>query len=58
MTKGQILKNKRGKYFFRIVTRNGNTLCHSESYSNITGAKRGINSLIKNVNNMEIEIIK
>ena len=36
-----VKKNKKGKYFFAVVARNGRILCHSESYSSRSKAVDG-----------------
>lgn len=46
MMKAQLLKNKRNQWYFRFVASNGKILCHSESYSSRTMARRGMMSLI------------
>jgi len=32
----KILQSSNGQWFFRVVSTNGNTLCHSETYWNYT----------------------
>jgi uncharacterized protein YegP (UPF0339 family) len=40
-----IEKNKKGRYFWRLVARNGRTLAHSEDYS----SKRACEDTVKTV---------
>jgi len=41
----QIVRAK-GGWFFRIVARNGRTLCHSEVYSTLDSCRRTVRRLI------------
>ena len=41
----QVVKNRKGLYYFRVVASNGNTLCHSESYSSMAKCLQGIEAM-------------
>ena len=41
----EIVKNKKKEYFFRVIGKNGRTLCHSETYKTVYGCNKGLNAL-------------
>jgi uncharacterized protein YegP (UPF0339 family) len=43
--KFEISKNKKGQWFWRLVARNGETLCTSESYSSRAKALKTVRSV-------------
>ena len=49
MWKLEMLKNRRGKFFLRLKSGNGMILMHSESYSQMSAAKRSAQSIMKHL---------
>ena len=49
MRKSKIVmkKNKRGLWYFNLVSSNGKIICTSESYSSAANCKKGINATRK-----------
>ena len=53
----EILKKENGLPYFRIVARNGNILCHSETYVDSRGPLNTINSMIEDIKASNYEIV-
>jgi len=43
----EIKKDRSGKYFWRVLARNGKILCHSESYSSKAKAEQTFKKIIE-----------
>ena len=54
----EMLRNKRKKWYFRIKSSNGQILCHSESYSSRTAARRTAAKLKANLKHSGKKIIE
>ena len=54
----QIVRGKKGGWFFRFVARNGRTLCHSEIYSSLAGCMKTASKLRDIMIGVRIEILE
>ena len=53
--KWEIYLDKAEQFRFRLCASNGNCVCHSQGYTTKHNCKKGIESIIKSVKNVEIE---
>ena len=52
--KWEIYTDKAGEFRFRLKARNGQIICAGEGYSQMSGCKNGIESIIKNAPDAEV----
>lgn len=45
--KFDVLKDRKGNYYFVIKAENGRTLCHSESYASLQACMKGVKSVVR-----------
>lgn len=58
MRKSKIVmkKNRRGQWFFNLVSSNGKIICTSESYSSTANCRKGI-AAARKASQAEVEVI-
>lgn len=54
----QVIRNSRNRWFWRIKSTNGKTLCHSENYNTKSAALNTVKTLKENLKNSILEILE